>query len=160
MRSVRLGLVLAVLLGLGAGASPAAQSQMLRAHGLRVVAPAGWHLADQLLSDCTDPTQALAVTNTTRTFGPAAAVPRGTALVLVLEDQSVNSPSGFPARKHFTLPAHAGLLGGCCDTPSGPGYEFLFRDQGRDFYAYVYASKRSAAEEAVAILRTLRVTPS
>src|SRR5712691_4916717 len=111
MRRVRLGLVLVVLLGLGSGASPAADSQVLSVHGLRVVAPAGWHLANQLLSDCMDPTQALAITNTTRTFGPAAAVPRGTGLVLVLEDHGVNSPSGFPARKHFDLSARAGLLG-------------------------------------------------
>jgi hypothetical protein len=79
--------------------------------------------------------------------------------VLVLEDHGVNPPSGFPARSHFQLPARAGALGGCCDTPNGPGYEFLFRDRGRDFYAYVYASEHSAAEEAVAILNTLRVNP-
>jgi hypothetical protein len=158
MRRVRLGLVLAVLLGLGAGASPAAQSQLLRAHGLRVVAPPGWRHANQLLSDCIDPTQALAITNRTRTSEAAGTVSGKTALVLVLEDHGVNPPSGFPTRKHFHVPARAGLLGGCCDTPNGPGYEFLFRDQGRDFYAYVYASKRSAAQEAVAILNTLRVS--
>jgi hypothetical protein len=156
MRRVRLGLVLVFLLGLGS-ASPAADSQVLSAHGLRVVAPAGWHLANQLLSDCMDPKQALAITNATRTIEPAAAVPRGAALVLVLEDHGVNPPSGFPARKQFDLPVRAGLLGGCCDTPSGPGYEFLFRDQGRDFYAYVYARARAPAQEAVAILNTLRI---
>jgi hypothetical protein len=159
MRRVRLALVLVGLLGLGSSASPAAGSQVLRAHGLRVVAPPGWRHANHLLSDCIDPTQALAIANTTRTFGPAATLPRATALVLLLEDHGVNAPSGFPARKHFHLPRRAGLLGGCCDTPNGPGYEFLFRDRGRDFYAYVYVSNRALAEEAVAILNTLRVSP-
>jgi hypothetical protein len=80
------------------------------------------------------------------------------ALVLLLEDHGVNPPSSYPARAKFRLPAKPSSFEGCCDQPTGPGYEFLFRDQGRDFYAFVYASKRAEAEEAVAILNTLRVS--
>jgi hypothetical protein len=48
---------------------------------------------------------------------------------------------------------------GCCDQPTGPGYEFTFRERGRDFYAFIDSTNRTVATEAVAILNTLRVSP-
>jgi hypothetical protein len=42
---------------------------------------------------------------------------------------------------------------------NGPGYEFTFRERGRDFYAFIDSSNRAVATEAVAILNTLRVSP-
>lgn len=150
------GLAFFVLLGLGSGPSPAAEGRDLRAHGLRVLAPSGWRLTNQSFADCSAPVQALAVTNAD--LGPRPAFRGRGALLLVLEDRGVNPPSAYPARTSFRLPAKSSQFESCCEQPSGPGYEFLFRDQSRDFYAFVYASKRAEAEEAVAILNTLKVS--
>jgi hypothetical protein len=153
-----LSLGLIALLGLGSGASPAAEVHELRAHGLRVFASYGWHLTNQSFADCSAPAQALALTNADH-LGPRPAFRGSAALVLVLEDRGVNPPSGYPARTSFRLPAKSSQFESCCDQPTGPGYEFLFGDRGRDFYAFVYASKRAQAEEALAILNTLKVSP-
>jgi hypothetical protein len=150
------GLALVVLLGLGSGPSPAAEVNELRAHGLRVFAPSGWQLTNQSFADCSAPVQALAITNAD--LGPRPAFRGSAALVLVLEDRGVNPPSAYPPRTRFRLPARSSQFESCCEQPTGPGYEFLFRDQGRDFYAFVYASKRPQAEEAVAILNTLKAS--
>jgi hypothetical protein len=150
------GLAAFVLLGLGSGPSPAAKGHDLRAHGLRVLPPSGWQLTNQSFADCSAPVQALAITNAD--LGPRPAFRGSAALVLVLEDRSVNPPRAYPARTSFRLPAKPSQFESCCEQPTGPGYEFLFQDQGRDFYAFVYASKRAEAEEAVAILNTLKVS--
>jgi hypothetical protein len=150
------GLAFFVLLGLGSGPSPAAEGHDLRVHGLRVFAPSGWHLTNQSFADCLAPVQALAITNAD--LGPRPAFRGSAALVLVLEDRAVNPPSAYQARTSFRLPAKSSQFESCCELPTGPGYEFLFRDQGRDFYAFVYASKRWEAEKAVAILNTLEVS--
>jgi hypothetical protein len=71
----------------------------------------------------------------------------------------VNSSSGFLPRQIFRLRAAPSLMAGCCNTPVGQGYGFVFRDHGRDFYAYIYAARRSVAKEAVGILNTLRFSP-
>jgi hypothetical protein len=147
---------LIALLGLGLGPSPAAEGHELRAHGLRVLAPSGWHLTNQSFADCSAPVQVFAITNAD--LGPRPAFMGSAALVLVLEDRGVNPKSAYPTRTSFRLPAKSSQFESCCDQPTGPGYEFLFRDQGRDFYAFVYASKRAEAEEAVAILNTLKVS--
>jgi hypothetical protein len=151
-----LGLALIALLGLGSGPSPTAEGHELRAHGLLVLASPSWHLTNQSFADCSVPTQALAITNAD--LGPRPAFRGSAALVLVLEDRGVNPPSAYPPRTRFRLPAKPSQFEGCCDQPTGPGYEFLFSDNGRDFYAFVYASRRAAADEAIAILNTLRVT--
>jgi hypothetical protein len=81
----------------------------------------------------------------------------GTALILFLEDR-YGRPSSFAARTRFHVTASPGLLGGCCDIPVGPGQEFVFRDHGRNLYAFVYVrgGLRSAAEAA---LNSLEVSP-
>jgi hypothetical protein len=98
----------------------------------------------------------MAITNAD--LGPRPAFRGSAALVLVLEDRAVNPPNAYPARTSFRLPDKASQFESCCNQPTGPGYEFLFRDQGRGFYAFVYASKRLEAEGAVAILNTLKVS--
>jgi hypothetical protein len=93
-----------------------------------------------------------------RTAGPSARLQGIGSARACAEDHGVNPPSAYPPRTRFRLPAKSSQFESCCDQPAGPGYEFLFSDHGRDFYAFVYASQRSAADEAIAILNTLRVT--
>jgi hypothetical protein len=50
-------------------------------------------------------------------------------------------------------------MGGCCEMPEGRGAEVTFRDQGRNFYAFVYATSAGQRREAVALLDSLRVSP-
>jgi hypothetical protein len=156
MGRVFLGLALIALLGLGLGPSHTAEGHELRAYGLRVFASPSWHVTNQSFADCTAPVEVLAITNAQ--LGPRPAFRGSAALVLVLEDHGVNPPSAYPPRTRFRLPAKSSQFESCCDQPTGPGYEFLFSDHGRDFYAFVYASQRSAADEAIAILNTFRVT--
>jgi hypothetical protein len=71
---------------------------------------------------------------------------------------------GFPARPaRFTLPRLGKNFGGCCEVPTGPGAELLFRDRGRRFYAFVYVGDRagsSARRAAQRLLDSLHVSPS
>ena len=53
-------------------------------------------------------------------------------------------------------PAAPDRVGGCCDIPAGRAYTFAFRDRGRAFLAYLYASGESALEGS-AMLNSLRV---
>jgi hypothetical protein len=75
-------------------------------------------------------------------------------LILLLETRS----AAFRHRSTLRLPHSASSFEGCCDQPTGPGYQFTFSERGRDFYAYVYSGNRAVATEAVAILNTLRVS--
>jgi hypothetical protein len=68
--------------------------------------------------------------------------------------------SGFPPRTTFRLRSRPSRFEGCCGIPQDRGYEFIFRDDGRNLYAFVYAADRPSAQEAVAILNTLRVRVS
>jgi hypothetical protein len=121
------------------------------------MAPAGWHATTAVLSSCADPTQALAITNAHDHVRGGRSVKARGGLVLLLED-TVNDASGFRARPFFRVPStRPELLGGCCGMPVGRGYEFIFRDHGRDFEAFVYARDRGIAVAGVAILNSLRV---
>ena len=42
--------------------------------------------------------------------------------------------------------------------PFSRGFELVFRDEGRNLYAFVYAANRANADRAVAILNTLQVS--
>ena len=88
----------------------------------------------------------------------ALRIPHHSALVLLME----GSAGRFPARPaRFLLPRHLGNLGGCCEIPTGPGAELLFRDRGRKFYALVYIGQRAPAtarREIVRLLTSLRVS--
>jgi hypothetical protein len=113
------------------------------------------------LTDCLDPVQRLAVTTL-----PPRAVRRGEplpargALVLLLETDA--SSTDFHARpRRFVLPAGSGVLGGCCEQPTGDGSGLVFRDHARNFYAFVYVGRAAASKRdgALAVLDSLRVRP-
>jgi hypothetical protein len=42
--------------------------------------------------------------------------------------------------------------------PTGPAIRLRSRERGREFYAYVFSKDRAAANGAVAVLNTLRVS--
>jgi len=135
--------VLFVAAGL-AGTSAEAQvpAQTLSTHGVRITVPDGWLRAGRV-SDCSDPRQVLALARR-----------HDDAVILLLETRG----RPIPARSTFHLSPQPTRFEGCCGQPTGPGYEFEFRERGREFYAFVYSKDRAAAQGAVAILNTLRVS--
>jgi hypothetical protein len=126
-----------------AGTSAQAQvpTQTISTHVVKITVPDGWRRAGPL-SYCSDPRQVLAISR--RSDG---------AVILVLETRV----GSFAARSTFRLSPRPTRFEGCCGQPTGPGYQFTFRERGRDFYAYVFSKDRAAAHVAVAILNTLRV---
>ena len=133
---------LLVAVGLvGTSAQAQVPAQTLSTHGVRITVPDGWRRAG-LLSDCSDPSQVLAL------------VRRNEAVILILERRNGH----FPARSTFRLTPRPTRFEGCCGQPTGPGYRFAFRDRGRNFYAFVYAPDRANAARAAAVLNTLRVS--
>jgi hypothetical protein len=155
---MRRALLAAVLLAVifSPAAAPAAKNHVLRANGLTVAAPRGWHITRERLTECSSPTQVMAVTDTHGRLGLNAKLPRERTLVLVLEDRGYQG-RGFPPRKPFTIPARIDPMGGCCEMPFSRGFELTFRDHGRNFYAFVYTATRPNAQRAVAVLNTLEV---
>jgi hypothetical protein len=154
MRRVLPGFMLLAIV-FSPSASPAEPSQVLRAGGLAVVAPTNWHLTRERLSECSSPTQVMAVTDTHGRLGLGAKIPRDRTLVLLLEDRMYQGDN-FPPRRRFRLQL-LGLIGGCCDMPFSRGFQVFFRDQGRNLYAFVYAAEPKNATRAVAMLTTLEV---
>jgi hypothetical protein len=146
-----------VLLAIGyaPAAAPAAKTHVLRASGLAIVAPATWHLTREQLTECSSPTQVMAITDTRGRLGLAAKITRERTLILFLEDRMYQGDN-FPPRQRFRLP-RLGSMGGCCEMPFSRGFELVFRDHGRNLYAFVYAAKRANALRAVAVLNTLVV---
>ncbi|HEX6680179.1 MAG TPA: hypothetical protein VF063_05995 [Gaiellaceae bacterium] len=154
MRRVLPGFMLLAIV-LSPSASPAEPSQVLRAGGLAVVAPTSWHLTRERLTECSSPMQVMALTDTKGRLGLGAKIPRDPTLVLLLEDRMYQG-GNFPPRRRFRLQP-LGLMGGCCDMPFSRGFQILFRDHGRNLYAFVYTAKRQNATRAVAMLNTLEV---
>ncbi|MGB2875052.1 MAG: hypothetical protein WBB76_06195 [Gaiellaceae bacterium] len=141
VRSV-LAVSAAAMVVLPAAAAPAIV-RVEAAPGISVVLPPGWHLTREVISSCDEPRQVL------------AARARDGSLVLLLEDHtpSVRLPSR-PAQ--FRVPRRMTSFEGCCDMPTGPGYDFVFRDRGRNFHAFVYPRGRGA-RPSVDLLSSLRV---
>ena len=139
MRRIWVPLVVSVGL-LATSAQARVPTHAISMHGVRIAAPNGWHRAG-LLSDCSDPRQVVSLA-------------RRHAVILVLETRG----RSFPARSTFRLPPRAIRFEGCCGQPTGPGYRFAFRENGREFYAFVFSKDRAAARAAVAVLDTLRVS--
>jgi hypothetical protein len=155
MRRLALLPIVAAVAFAPAGA-PAAKRQVLRANGLAVVAPPGWHLTRERLTECTSPTQVMAITDGRGRFGLAAKIPHARTLILFLEDRMYHGDN-FQPRPRFRVP-RLGLIGGCCEMPISRGFEVFFRDHGRNLYAFVYVATRGNAVRAVAMLNTLAVT--
>ena len=126
--------------------------------GLSIVVPHGWHVSNHAVTVCGNPRQRLVATTGHVKLHTALRIPRRSALVLLME----GSGGRFPARPaRFLLPRHLGNLGGCCEIPTGPGAELLFRDRGRKFSAFVYIGQRAPAtarRDIVRLLTSLRVS--
>jgi len=147
----RFAAVAALTLVVSATASaPAATPYTARTAGLGIQVPSGWRVSRASWSDCDDPAQVLALV---RGKHPV----RDGGLLLVLED-TVNPASAFHRHSSFRLPRKASTFEGCCGTPAAAGYEFIFREQGRDFEVFLWARDRGLAKTAVAALNTLRVS--
>jgi hypothetical protein len=138
------------------GASPSAGDHVVRMNGVRALAPRNWHFTNEVFSTCVSPSQTLAITNARGLIPADAELSKNVGLVLLLEAKGSGSKGFAPWRIVRALPG-ASAIGGCCDMPEGRGVEYLFRDHGRDFYAFVYSREPSVARAAVTILNTLRV---
>jgi hypothetical protein len=145
---------IAVLALVGAPAEARVPGRTISGDAIRITTPSGWRRAGAL-SICSDPHQVLALARSRHELPAGNASHYRGGLILVLE----SSGNNFPARQRFRLAASPMRFEGCCDQPTGPGYEFTFRERGRDFYAFIDAPNRDVATEAVAILNTLRVNP-
>ena len=152
----RLALIgLLALVAVPSGSAESA-SRVDAGSGISVLLPAGWRLAHQSITNCSDPTQRLVATTAAGRLRKRYRVPARAALILLMETSSGRLPAR-PARFH--LPRDPGNLGGCCEIPSGPGAELLFRDHGRKFYAFVYVGPRSGARgDVLTLLNSLRIS--
>jgi hypothetical protein len=139
-----------------AGGGTSQTLHVVKGDGLRALVPPGWHVTEQRLVECTDPTPVAAITNARGQLSKRLS--RGTALILLLEDRGALA-SGFPRRTTFKFTSARSFLGGCCDMPTGVGEAFTFRDHGRNLYAFVYAATPRQRKQALAILNTLAVEP-
>jgi hypothetical protein len=149
-------IVLAALAALALAGTPAearAPGRIVSVDGVRITIPSGWRRAGQL-SDCSDPHQMIALARTRRELLIGNANRFRGGLILLLE----GGGHFFAPRQPFRLPAAPTRFEGCCDQPTGPGYEFTFSERGRDFYAFVYSENRAVASEALAILNAIRVS--
>ena len=155
MQKLALAVCVSAALVFASGASTAAGTHVVRMNGVRALAPRDWHFTNEVFSTCVSPSQTLAITNA-RGLIPDAELSKNDGLVLLLEAKRIGSKGFAPRRIVRALPSSS-AMGGCCDMPEGRGVEFLFRDHGRDFYAFVYAREPSVARAAVTILNTLRV---
>lgn len=154
-------LVLALALGGDASFASAPLSQVHIRSGISVQLPDGWRILRGPITTCSDPAERFAAaTFPAAELGPKNAVPRTGALILLLEDH-INPASGFSRRPlEFRLGAQATTFEGCCNTPSDPGYEFIFRDRGRDFEAFVFPGLQAPpklVEQATSVLNSLLV---
>jgi hypothetical protein len=154
-------LLLAPALG---GDGSLASTRLTEVHlrpGISFQLPDRWRILRGPLTTCSDPIERFAAaTFPASRLGPDNAVPRKEALVLLLEDH-INPANGFSSRpRRFRLQADPMAFEGCCDTPTNHGYEFTFRDRGRDFEAFVFRGPRTPPkllEQATGILNSLLV---
>jgi hypothetical protein len=154
-------LVLALALGGDASLASTPLRQVHIRSGISVELPGSWRILRGPLTTCSDPMERFAAaTYPASQLGPANAVPREGALILLLEDHT-NPASGFSRRPpRFRLRGHATTFEGCCDTPTDPGYEFVFRDRGRDFEAFIFPGRGASQkllEQATTVLNSLLV---
>ena len=156
VQKVTLAIWVSAALIFASGASPAACTHVVRMNGVRALAPRNWHFTNEVFSTCVSPSQTLAITNAHGLIPAGAELPKNVGLVLLLEANG-NGSKGFAPRRMVRALPSSSAMGGCCDMPEGRGVEFLFRDHGRDFDAFVYGREPSVARAAVTVLNTLRV---
>jgi hypothetical protein len=148
-----------ICIALGALVGPSADAVPLRqvdaGHGLSVVLPHGWRLSRARLETCADPAQRLVAVSGGASLRLGMKVPPHVAIVFLQESWQ----GRFPARPARFALGRLGQNGGCCEMPVGRGDEILFRDHGRDFYAFVYATSAAQRRGALGLLDSLRVSP-
>ena len=128
-------------------------------HGVSAPVPPGWHLvAQQVEASACDPVERLALA--TYRLPPASReitrIPRGQALVIVLEDH-VNPRSSYHSKPRRIPIAwrRASRFEGCCGLPTAPGWEFFFRSRGRDLVVLVHVGPDLAPRRRTQIPRIL-----
>jgi hypothetical protein len=127
--------------------------------GVTATVPAGWHLVRQPVEESScDPVQrlALATYRLPLTGASIASVPRGEALVIVLEDH-VNPRAGYHRKRPrirlaWTRPSR---FEGCCGLPTAPGWELFFRSHRRDLIVLVHAGPHLGVARRAQILSIL-----
>jgi hypothetical protein len=150
---------LVIAIALGALVGPSADAVPIRrvdaGYGLTAVLPHGWRLSHSRVTTCSSPADRFVAVLGRARLHTGMRVPKGVAIVLVQEAFA----GRFAARPaHFTL-GRIGRMGGCCEMPDGRGAEVIFRDHGRNFYAFVYATTAAQRRDAAALLNSLRVSP-
>jgi hypothetical protein len=115
--------------------------------GITAPVPTGWRVIDRRLTPCTNPLERLTLA------GP------GGAMVMLQESLD---PRHYVAR-FDERPRHWRLRGSpqpiaCCAPSRRPGWFMNFRDAGRGFYVYVYATTTATRRTALTILDRLTVT--
>ena len=126
-------------------------------HSVTADVPRGWHrVAQQVEESSCDPAQSLALATYPLPWTAAQIVriPRGQALVLVLEDHT-NPKSGYgpkPRRVRIAWNRPA-RFEGCCGLPTAPGWELDFRSRGRDLLVFVHAGRDLGRRRRAQILR-------
>ena len=136
------------LFAFGGTTTSSVKTHVLGTDGIRAVVPVTWHLSHEVLSVCSSLAQVMAITNVR---GPVPKRLRAVMVLILLLEDRYGRPSSFAPRTRFHVTGSPGLLAGCCDIPVGPGQEFVFRDHGRNLYAFVYVRGEltSAAEAAL-----------
>jgi hypothetical protein len=171
MRRARGLLLLVALTGCGAHTAPGTAH---RAHGVRFVLPAGWHVASRSLTPhlanprevFTAGTGPLPVAPSRCAQVPAAALAAMRADdVLVSVEERFGADSGFaPRPRQFQPgPSNTDVLRPC----AGPGstistYWSGFRDGGRGFHVLIALGRAAPPmrmREALAILDSMRIAP-
>ncbi len=136
------------------------------AHGLRVRLEPGWHAAGQTLTPrLVSPKERLSLgTFPMRPGGSCAQAPSRAysdmgprdGLITIMEE---GSRQAFPPRPaEVQLHPRPGSFE--CAGPSLRSQEVVFRDAGRNFYAFVALGARGPVQAAQSILNSLRVAPA
>ena len=119
------------------------------ATGIAVRYPPRWWRVDGHLTPCVNPIQRVAFAG------------RG-AFVMLQEFLGLSDAElrRFPRRPERFRLRGAPTRHLCCTPTSRPGWVLEFQDGGRAFYVYVYLGWRRTKREALAILDSLRISPS
>ncbi len=113
-------------------------ARLARAHGLALPLPAGWHVVASRLTDCSEPTQRLAIAG-------------DGALVVLQERVRGGRAQGPPRPRRFRATGKPSPME-CCAVAGRAGWMFPFVDRGRELYAYVYPGRPGSTATALRAL--------